>query len=158
MQGNEKVLAALNDLLAEELTAINQYMVHAEMCDNWGYARLHDRIEKRAIAEMRHAEALIERILFLDGTPRVDRLNAIRIGKDVQAQLRNDLDLELAADRQYNGAVRLADEQGDNGTRDLLAKVLKDEEGHIDEIEAQLAQIEQMGIQNFLSDQTSEKA
>jgi bacterioferritin len=145
MKGNEKVINVLNDLLADELTAINQYMVHSEMCDNWGYKRLHDFIEKRAIVEMRHAEKIIARILFLDGKPNVSRLNEITIGPEVEQQLRNDLKAEETAAKGYNAGIKLTVEIGDNGTRDLLEDILEDEEEHIDWIEAQLDQIKQMG-------------
>lgn len=150
MKGNESMIQTLNELLKEELTAINQYMVHSEMCENWGYARLHGMIEKRAIKEMKHAEKLIERILFLEGKPIVSQLDQIRIGADVEAQVKNDLALEESADKMYNVGIKLAVEVGDNGTRDLLTEILKDEEEHIDELEEHLDQIGQMGIQNFL--------
>jgi bacterioferritin len=153
MQGNAKVIETLNALLADELAAINQYMVHSEMCDDWGYGRLHEAIEKRAVDEMRHAEKLIGRILFLDGKPIVSEPSPITIGADVEAQLRNDLAAELGAVTAYNEGIRLAVEVGDNGTRELLEEILADEEDHIDWLEAQLAQIEQMGIQNYLVEQ-----
>jgi bacterioferritin len=150
MKGNDKVIETLNDRLVEELTAINQYMVHAEMCENWGYKKLHDVVEKRAFTEMRHAEKLIARIIFLDGKPVVSKLNDIHIGPDVEAQLNNDRLSEQDAIRHYNDSIRLATELGDNGTKELLDDILKEEEGHIDELEAQLDQIKQMGITNFL--------
>jgi bacterioferritin len=153
MKGNEKILAKLNDLLADELTAINQYMVHSEMCDNWGYERLHKAIEGRAIQEMKHAESLIARILFLEGTPTVSKLNKISIGSAVEAQLKNDHAAEEIAIKGYNDGIRLAVEVGDNGTRELFESTLKDEEDHIDWLEAQLDQISQMGIQNYLVEQ-----
>ncbi|NMC44297.1 MAG: bacterioferritin [candidate division Zixibacteria bacterium] len=153
MKGNDKVIATLNTLLADELTAINEYMVHSEMCDNWGYAQLHQKIEKRAIDEMKHAEKLIARLLFLEGRPIVSKLNDIHIGEDVPAQLNNDLKAEAGAVKMYNDAVRQAAELGDNGTREILEGILKDEEDHIDWIEAQLDQIKQMGIQNYLVEQ-----
>lgn len=153
MKGNEKVLASLNDLLADELTAINQYMVHSEMCDNWGYKRLHTLIEKRAIDEMKHAEKLIARILFLEGIPIVSRLKEITIGSSVEQQFRNDLKSEEAAVKAYNTAIRTAVEMADNGTSELLKTILGDEEKHIDWLEAQLDQIKQMGIQNYLVEQ-----
>lgn len=153
MKGNEKIIATLNDLLADELTAINQYMVHSEMCDNWGYERLHKAIEERAIQEMKHAESLIARILFLEGSPTVSKLNKISIGKDVEAQLKNDHAAEEIAIKGYNDGIRLAVEVGDNGTRELFESTLKDEEDHIDWLEAQLDQISQMGIQNYLVEQ-----
>lgn len=153
MKGNKKITECLNALLADELTAINQYMVHSEMCANWGYERLHEAIEKRAITEMKHAEKLIERILFLEGTPIVSKLNEIKIGSDVKAQFENDLDAEYMAVKAYNEGIALAVEVGDNGTRALLESILSDEEHHIDWLEAQLDQIRQMGIQNYLTEQ-----
>lgn len=153
MKGNENVISTLNDLLADELTAINQYMVHSEMCANWGYEKLHEKAEKRAIVEMRHAEDLIERILFLDGMPNVSVLKTIHIGKTVEAQLKNDLNAEIDAAKAYNEGIRLAREEGDNGTRDLLESILKDEEEHLDWLEAQLFQIEQMGVSIYLVEQ-----
>ena len=153
MKGQEAVLSSLNDLLADELTAINQYMVHSEMCADWGYEKLHDAVEKRAITEMKHAEHLIERILFLEGSPTVSKLNEISIGGDVEAQLRNDLAAEAAAIVSYNAALQQAADASDNGTADLLQSILNDEEGHLDWLESQLDQIAQMGIQIYLSDQ-----
>jgi bacterioferritin len=150
MKGNDKVIAELNVLLADELSAINQYMVHSEMCANWGYGELHEAIEKRAITEMKHAEMHIGRIIFLDGRPVVSNLNPLHIGGDVQEQLRNDLGAEQGAVKAYNDAVKLAAEVGDNGTRVMLEGILKDEEDHLDWLETQLDQIEQMGIQNYL--------
>ncbi|MCX7707154.1 MAG: bacterioferritin [Anaerolineae bacterium] len=153
MKGNEKVIEALNEMLADELTAINQYMVHSEMCANWGYQELHEAIEKRAITEMRHAEKLIGRIIFLEGIPIVSRLNPLHIGGDVETQLRNDLASETGAVKMYNDGIRLAVDMGDNGTRALLEAILHDEEDHVDWLEAQLDQIAQMGIQNYLVEQ-----
>ena len=153
MKGNEKVIEHLNLRLAEELTAINQYMVHAEMCDNWGYERLHKMVEKRAIDEMKHAEKLIARILFLDGRPIVSNLNKVHIGAEVPKMHESDRGAEEDAIRGYNESIRLAVEVGDNGTRELLEAILKDEEGHIDLLEAQLDQIKQMGVQNYLVEQ-----
>ncbi len=154
MKGNEKIIEHLNARLADELTAINQYMVHGEMCDDWGYKRLHEAIEKRAIAEMKHAEKLIARILFLEGKPTVSNLNKINIGADVEKMHKNDCKAEEAAIKDYNADIRLAAELGDNGTRDLLQSILTDEEDHIDWLETQLGQIEQMGIQIYLTEQT----
>ena len=153
MKGNEKVLEHLNLRLAEELTVVNQYIVHSEMCANWGYERLHQMIEKRAISEMKHAEKLIARILFLDGRPIVSDLNKVHIGAEVPKMHSNDLIAEEVAIKGYNESIRLAVEVGDNGTRELLEEILKDEEDHIDEIEAQLEQIKQMGPQNYLVEQ-----
>ncbi len=153
MKGHPKVLAALNAQLADELTAINQYMVHSEMCDRWGYEKLHKTVEKRAIDEMRHAEALIGRLLYLEGSPTVSKLNTIAIGANVKQQLLNDLDAELGAVKTYNEAIKVAVEAADNGTRELLEKTLKDEEVHIEWIEAQLDQIEHMGLDGYLGNQ-----
>jgi bacterioferritin len=150
MKGNDNVIAVLNTQLADELTAINQYMVHAEMCENWGYEELHEVISKRAITEMKHAERLIARILFLDGKPVVSALNPMHIGQDVKEQLENDLAAEAGAVKGYNAAVRVAMDAGDNGSRELFESILGDEEEHLDWLEAQLSQIEQMGIQNYL--------
>ncbi len=153
MKGNDRIIETLNVLLADELTAINQYIVHSEMCANWGYDRLHEAVEKRAVDEMKHAEKLIARILFLDGKPMVSNLNPIRIGAEVEAQLKNDLAAELGAVTGYNGGIKLAVEAGDNGTRDLLESILGDEEDHVDWLEAQLSQIGQMGIGTYLVEQ-----
>ncbi len=153
MKGNAKIIAVLNELLADELTAINQYIVHSEMCANWGYENLHKLIEKRAIDEMKHAEKLIGRILFLEGRPVVSALNKIVIGAAVPAQHANDHAAEVTAIAHYNAGIKLAVELADNGTRELLESILKDEEGHIDWIEAQLGQIEQMSLQNYLVEQ-----
>jgi bacterioferritin len=153
MKGNKKIIEHLNLRLAEELTAINQYMVHSEMCDNWGYGHLHEMIEKRAISEMKHAEKLIARILFLDGRPIVSELNKVHIGDEVAKMHANDWSAEDIAVKGYNESIRLAVEVGDNGSRELLEAILKDEEDHIDELEAQLDQIKQMGIQNYLVEQ-----
>jgi bacterioferritin len=153
MQGNEEILATLNQLLADELAAINQYMVHAEMCDNWGYGELDGAIQARAITEMKHAERLIVRILFLEGKPVVSNLNPIHIGADVAAQHKNDWQAERDAIEAYNEGIRLAVKVGDNGSRELLGSILADEEDHIDWIEAQQDQIAQMGIENYLAQQ-----
>ena len=153
MKGNEKVLEWLNNLLADELTAISQYMVHAEMCDNWGFGKLHHAIEKQAYDEMHHAEWLIARILFLDGMPVVSKLNPMKIGQDVPAMVGNDMDDELGAVRAYNEGIRVAREAADQATVDLLSKILAMEEGHVDWAEAQRDQIAQMGLQNYLANQ-----
>jgi bacterioferritin len=153
MKGNEKIIEKLNDLLSDELTAINQYMVHSEMCDDWGYAELHEAIEQRAIVEMKHAEKLIGRILFLEGTPIVSQLKALHIGAEVPAQHANDWAAEDGAIKSYNDGIQLAVEIGDNGTRELLEAILADEEGHIDWIESQQDQIKQMGIETYLGKQ-----
>jgi bacterioferritin len=154
MKGNEKLLEALNEVLAEELTAINQYMVHSEMCDNWGYEKLHKAIEKQAIEEMRHAEVLIKRILFLDGSPTVSKLNPMKIGKTPKEIILNDYDAEVHAVKMYNQVIKLAVEVADNGSRDMLVKILKEEEDHVDWAESQRDQIQQMGLENYLAIQT----
>lgn len=153
MKGDERIIERLNARLADELTAINQYIVHAEMCDNWGYQRLHDAVQQRAVQEMKHAEMLIGRILFLEGRPIVSKLNPMHIGADVEAQLKHDWQAEKEAITAYNEDIRLATEVGDNGTREMLQGILQDEEVHIDWIEAQLDQIQQIGIQGYLTEQ-----
>ncbi len=158
MKGSKKLLLVLNSLLADELTAINQYMVHSEMCENWGYKKLHVAIRKQAMDEMHHAEWLIERIIFLDGAPTVSKLNAIKIGKTVPEMINNDDKDELEAVHAYNEAINLAREVNDEGSVDLLRKILKMEEGHVDWAEIQNAQIEQMGIQNYLVNQSENPA
>ncbi len=154
MKGNDKLVAVLNDLLRDELTAISQYMVHSEMCDNWGYEKLHKAIEKQAIDEMHHAEWLIKRIIFLEGSPVVSRLNPINIGKTVADIVSNDQDAEMAAVRAYNQGIALAHEVHDQASVDLLMEILKMEEGHVDWAESQRDQIEQMGLQNYLANQS----
>ncbi len=153
MKGNEKLVNVLNELLADELSAINQYMVHSEMCADWGYEKMHREVEKRAIDEMKHAEKLIGRILFLEGTPIVNKLKDIYIGADVSKQVDNDWHSEAAAIKAYNDAIKLAAEVGDNVTRDILIEILNEEDAHIDKIEEIKDQIEQMGIGVFLSTQ-----
>jgi bacterioferritin len=155
MKGNDRVIEKLNALLADELTAISQYMVQAEMCANWGYKHLAEVIEKRAMDEMKHAEKHISRIIFLEQKPVVSELNKIHIGEVVEAFHKNDWESESGAIQAYNAAIQVAVEVGDNGTRELLESILKDEEEHIDWIEAQLDQIKQMGIQVYLSEQIS---
>lgn len=150
MKGSPKVLKTLNDLLSDELTAISQYMVHSEMCANWGYERLHEAVERRAMVEMKHAEKLIARIIFLSGTPVVNKLGKMSIGGDVVTQLRHDLESEQGAVRVYNEAILQAEAEADNGSREMMERILKDEEGHLDWIETQLDQVKQMGIQNYL--------
>ncbi len=153
MKSNEQILKTLNDLLADELTAINQYMVHAEMCDDWGYATLAAAVEKRAIQEMKHAETLIGRILFLEGRPVVSNLHPMHLGEDVMAQLKNDHKAEQDAIQAYNNAIQQIISLGDHGTAEVLKSILQDEEAHIDWLETQLGQIEQLGIQAYLTQQ-----
>jgi bacterioferritin len=156
MKGNIKLIQALNELLADELTAINQYVVHAEMDENWGYRKLKKSVGARSITEMKHTEKLIERILYLEGTPIVGVLNKIHIGADVHQQCANDLAAEMIAVEGYNKAVKLATEVGDNATREILEGILKDEDRHVNELEEHLDQIKQMGVQLFLSIQAGE--
>lgn len=156
MKGNEQLLKTLNELLADELTAISQYMVHSEMCNNWGYEKLHKHIEKQAIDEMHHAEWLIARILFLEGMPIVSKLREMKIGTNVQEMLTNDQEGELAAIRAYNEGIALASQAGDESTSDLLTTILKMEEGHHDWAKKQRIQIEQMGLGIYLSNQSGE--
>jgi bacterioferritin len=153
MKGNPKLIETLNALLADELTAINQYMVHSEMAHNWGYEKLHQHFEKRAIDEMKHAETLIGRILFLEGTPTVSKYNKMSIGADVPKQLAGDRGLEMGAIKSYNEAIIIAGEVKDYATREILEKILKDEDRHIDQIEELQDQIQQMSLQIFLSTQ-----
>ena len=158
MKGNKKLLTVLNLLLADELTVVNQYMVHSEMCENWGYNKLHKAIRKQAMDEMHHAEWLIERIIFFDGAPTVSKLNSMKIGKTVSEMISYDHNNELKVVREYNEAIKLAHEVDDQGSVDLLIKILKMEEGHVDWAEIQLAQIEQMGIENYLASQNESPA
>jgi bacterioferritin len=157
MKGNTKIIEHLNARLAEELTAINQYIVHSRMCHNWDYKRLAEAIEKRARAEMRHAEKLITRILFLEGQPMVNTPNKVRIGGEVPRMHVNDHGVEEEAIQGYNEGIRLAAEVGDNGTRELFQTILKEEEDHLCWIEAQLDQIKQAGPQNYLGKQIYEQ-
>jgi len=151
MKGDKRIIEILNDALTAELTAINQYFVHAEMCENWGYERLSKVIRKHSIGEMKHAEELIERVLFLDGIPNVQRLGKINIGESVPDQFKVDLALEMDAVSRLNPGIETCRELGDNNTRHLLEEILVDEEEHIDWIEAQIALIEQVGAANYLA-------
>ena len=154
MKGNQKLITVLNELLADELTAISQYMVHSEMCDSWGYDKLHKAIEKQAKDEMHHAEWLIQRILFLDGIPEVSKLNSMKIGKTALDMVTSDQQAEEAAIRAYNDGITLAHQVADQSTADLLTQILKMEEGHVDWAEMQRSQIEHMGLENYLANQT----
>lgn len=153
MKGNQELLTVLNSLLADELTVINQYMVQSEMCANWGYRKLHKAIQKQAMDEMHHAEWLIERILFFEGSPTVSKLNPMKIGKTVSEMISSDTETEIKVVNEYNEAINLAHQTGDQGTVDLLTKILKEEEDHVDWAEIQHAQIEQMGLENYLVNQ-----
>ena len=152
MRGNAEVIAQLNMALREELTAINQYFIHAEMCHNWGYHKLGDYIRKQSIDEMKHAEELIERLLFLDATPKME-LMELSIGQNVRQQLEADLKLEVSAVEMYNKAIRISREQSDDQSRELFSKLLKDEEEHVDWLEAQMHQIKEIGYERYLSNQ-----
>jgi bacterioferritin len=153
MKGNPKVISRLNQALTEELTAINQYFLHAEMCENWHYGYLADHIKKESIDEMKHAEALIERILFLDGTPHMTETMKINVGANVKEQLESDLKLELDAVEMYNESIQVARDEGDNASRELFERLLKDEEAHVDWLEAQVHQIKELGYERYLSQQ-----
>jgi bacterioferritin len=155
MKGNPKVIDQLNQALRDELTAINQYFLHAEMSENWGYKKYSKYIKKQSIDEMKHAEALMERILFLDGTPSMQPLE-LAIGKSVKDMVESDLALEHEAVASYNESIRVCVENGDNGSRDLFVKLLRDEEGHVDWLEAQVHQIKEIGYGRYLITQTDE--
>src|SRR5262249_19282708 len=157
MKGNPKVIAALNEALKEELTAINQYFLHAEMCENWHYDKLGDYIRKQSINEMKHAEELIERILFLDATPKMTEPMTLTVGKNVREQLESDLKLEVEAGAMYNRAVKISRDEGDNASRELFERLLKDEEEHVDWLEAQVFQIGEIGYERYLSQQIGEE-
>jgi bacterioferritin len=150
MRGSPKVLEELNKALREELTAINQYFLHAEMCENWGYEKLSEYIKRQSIGEMKHAESLVERILFLDGTPSMKPLE-LTVGKNVREMLQSDLDLEISAVKEYNQAIQVAVAEKDNGSRDLFVQLLKDEEDHVDWLEAQIHMIKELGYERYLT-------
>jgi bacterioferritin len=153
MKSDPKIIDCLNGLLANELTAINQYMVEAEMCENWGLTKLAEMEEKRAITEMKHAETLIARILFLEGRPVVSKLNEIHIGAEVPEQFTNDLAAEMVAVKGYNAAIKLCTDIGDNATKEMIEGILKDEDGHVDQIEEQQDRVAKMGLQVYLGTQ-----
>jgi bacterioferritin len=157
MKGNAKLIEALNDLLSDELTAVNQYMLHSEMCAHWGFHALHEAIEKRAIDEMKHCEWLISRILFLEGQPVVSKYKEIKIGNSVPEMIANDTDAEDGAIKAYNEGIALASEVGDEATADLLTEILAMEEGHVDWGEKQQAMIKQIGLENYLAMQMGEE-
>jgi bacterioferritin len=150
VKGDPKIIETLNSLLSRELTVVSQYMVHAEICDNWGYDKLHETIQKRAITEMKHAESLIGRILFFEGIPVVSELEKMHIGGEVPKMFANDHEVELDAIKRYNAGIQVCGDAKDYATREVLEKILKDEDSHIDSIEEVLDQIAQMGIQTFL--------
>jgi bacterioferritin len=157
MKGNPQVIAALNLALKEELLAINQYFLHSEMCENWHYDRLGNFVKKQSIDEMKHAEALIERILFLDATPSLTEPMQLTVGKNVREQIESDLKLEIDAVGMYNEAIKVATEAGDNASRELFERLLKDEEEHVDWLEAQAHQIQEIGYERYLSQQVHEE-
>ena len=157
MKGDLKVIALLNQVLKAELTAINQYFLHAEMCDNWGYYKLGKLAKKESIEEMVHAEKLMERLLYLDGTPNMSDYFKINIGQNVKEQFQNDLSLEIDAVKRLNDGIELCAKVGDNGSRELLIGILTDEEHHIDWLEAQLHSIKEIGIENYLAQQLGDK-
>jgi bacterioferritin len=156
MRGHDHVITLLNDVLTAELTAINQYFIHARMCENWGYERLWKKVREESIGEMRHADKLIERILYLDAVPNVQRLGRVHVGETVPEQLRLDLEVERAAVTLLNNGIELCRSLGDNGSRDLLEDMLKGEEQHINWIESQLTLIQQMGEAHYLAQQVHE--
>lgn len=157
MKGDSKVIEVLSQVLKAELTAINQYFLHAEMCENWGYEKLAKKTRLESIEEMQHAEKLMERILFLDGTPNMSDYFKIEIGQNVKQQLTNDLNLEYTAVKRLNNGIETCVKVGDNGSRELLESILTDEEHHIDWLEAQLHSIKEMGIENYLAQHLHEK-
>ena len=156
MRGHEQVIALLNDVLTAELTAVNQYFVHARMCENWGYERLWKKIREESIGEMRHADTLIERILYLEGIPNLQRLGRVNVGQTVPEQLKLDLEVEKVAVKSLNAAIELCRSLGDNGSRELLEKMLLSEEDHANWLEAQLSLIAQVGEANYLAQQIRE--
>jgi bacterioferritin len=153
MKGKPEVVAVLAEMLAEEMCALNQYMLHAEMCENWGYKKLASMTKKQSIGEMKHAEQIIERILFLEGMPQMDKMSTLKIGTTVKDQLKNDLALERGAVVSYNRAIELCRKVGDNATADFFTVILQDEESHVDALEQQLGLVEQLGLENYLAQQ-----
>jgi bacterioferritin len=156
MQGDQAIIDALNDVLSAELGAINQYFIHSKMCDNWGYARLAKQKRQESISEMKHADKVIERILFLDGVPNMQKLAAVRVGEDAVEQHQLDLELELDAQKRLNKAIKLAHDKSDAGSRDLLEHILGEEESGIDWLEAQLHIIKEIGKERYLAEQIKE--
>jgi bacterioferritin len=153
MKGNKKIVEMLNDVLTHELTSVNQYFLHAKMCESWGYLRLHEYIRREAIGEMKHADALIERILYLEGAPNVQRLSKINVGETVSEQLRLDRDLEIAAVTLLNKGIALCAQVGDNGSREMLEEILEEEEEHLDWLKTQLSLIATVGEEHYLAQQ-----
>jgi bacterioferritin len=158
MKGSQKVIDLLNEVLTNELTAINQYFLHARMCENWGYERLWHKVREESIDEMKHADEIIERILYLEGLPNVQRLGKINVGQTVEEQLKVDLALERTAVPTLNRGIELCRTEGDNGSADLLEDILEDEEEHVNWLEAQLALVQQVGLQNYLAEQIKKES
>jgi bacterioferritin len=156
VQGDPEIIEFLNEVLTAELTAVNQYFIHAKMCDNWGFERLAERIRHESIDEMKDAETLIERILYFEGVPNLQRLGSVRVGETVPEQFALDLQVERDAIERYNRGVALAVSKGDNGTRELLEHRLRGEEEHADWLESQIELISQVGLENYLSQQIHE--
>ena len=156
MKGNDEIIQILNDVLCAELTAINQYFIHARICQNWRYERLAEHTRKEALEEMKHAQEVIDRILYFDGQPNMQKYMKINVGRTVPEQHQVDLQLEYEAVARLNAGLELARAKGDNGTRILLEKILRDEEEHVDWLEAQLQQIQDMGLQNYLAQQVED--
>ena len=158
MKGTADVLDRLNELLTHELTSINQYWMHARICENWGYERLWKKLREESLGEMKHADSLVERILFLDGLPNLQRLSKVNVGQSVPEMFKLDADLERAARKMLNDAIAVVVSQGDNGTRELLDDILEDTEGHLNWLEAQLTLMEQVGEQNYLAQQIKKES
>jgi bacterioferritin len=156
MKGNEEVIAVLQDVLCAELTAVNQYFIHARMCENWGYKKLAAHIRKESIEEMQHAQEIIDRILYFDGAPNMQKYMRINVGKTVPEQFQFDLEVEYQAVPRLNRGIEVAREKGDNGTRALLEHILRDEEEHVDWLEAQLGIIKEIGADNYLAQKMDE--
>ena len=153
VQGDPTIIGILNDVLTAELTAINQYFIHAKMCHHWGYERLAEHIRDESIDEMKHAEALMDRVLYFDGVPNMQRLFPLRVGETVAEQLQLDVELEYGAVERLNNGIAVCVTKGDNGTRELLAEILVSEEDHIDWLETQQETIRQIGIEPYLAQQ-----
>jgi len=156
MKGNDEVIAVLQDVLCAELTAVNQYFIHARMCENWGYKRLAAHIRKESIEEMHHAQEIIDRILYFDGAPNMQKYMKINVGRTVPEQLQHDLEVEHQAVPRLNRGIEVARAQGDNGTRALLEHILKEQEDHVDWLEAQLGIVKEIGVENYLAQQLDE--
>jgi bacterioferritin len=158
VKGNQQVIDALNGALTIELTAINQYFCQAKMCQNWGYLKLYRKHYEESLGEMKHAEKIIERIIFLEGVPEIARYDVIRVGSNVPEQFEHDLKLEMGGVKHYNHAIALCHQLGDHGTRDLLEPILRESEEHVDWLETQLGLIEEIGRENYLTEQMGEDA